>query len=237
MEEKPMKALIAHNRKFKIFGAIAFLVISLATPLTATAEAPSGCFDTPGVYHCIDPLFLEFWWKSGGLSFHGYPVSRGGYTKAPLSDGKRHIVQYFERTRIEYHPDMLEPYQFQLGQFGIDVLPYSGASSMDQSPEQPNPYAYYFPTTGFNVSPYFYSKWSAFGGLARFGYPISRQFKQVLEDGRVYIVQYFERGRLEYHPENDPPYDILFGKFGLQVFLMNGGETSLCYDGPACYGD
>jgi hypothetical protein len=30
-------------------------------------------------------------------------------------------------------------------------------------------------------------------------------------------VQYFERARFEYHPENPAPYDILLGQFGRQI--------------------
>ena len=41
--------------------------------------------------------------------------------------------------------------------------------------------------------------------LALFGYPISDEFEQRLEDGRTYRVQYFERARMEYHPENPRP--------------------------------
>jgi hypothetical protein len=31
-------------------------------------------------------------------------------------------------------------------------------------------------------------------------------------------VQYFERARFEYHPENQPPYDVLLGLLGRQLF-------------------
>ncbi len=54
--------------------------------------------------------------------------------------------------------------------------------------------------------------------LAQFGYPISAEFQERLEDGQVYTVQYFERVRMEYHPENDHPgdvrYAVLLGQFG-----------------------
>jgi hypothetical protein len=30
-------------------------------------------------------------------------------------------------------------------------------------------------------------------------------------------VQYFERTRFEYHPENAPPYDILLGQCGRRI--------------------
>ena len=42
-----------------------------------------------------------------------------------------------------------------------------------------------------------------------------------LEDGKTYQVQYFERVRMEYHPENQPPYDVLLGQFGRRILAGN----------------
>ena len=53
--------------------------------------------------------------------------------------------------------------------------------------------------------------------LALFGYPLSPEFTQTLEDGKRYTVQYFERARFELHPENEAPYDVLLGQFGRRV--------------------
>jgi glucose/arabinose dehydrogenase len=37
-------------------------------------------------------------------------------------------------------------------------------------------------------------------------------------DGKTYIVQYFERNRFEYHPENKgTPYEVLLGLLGTQL--------------------
>jgi hypothetical protein len=84
-----------------------------------------------------------------------------------------------------------------------------------------------FPETGFTVRGAFLAYWRAHGlefgdpgvsyreSLALFGFPISPEMQQRLEDGRVYTVQYFERARFEYHPENaDPQYQVLLGQFG-----------------------
>ncbi len=57
----------------------------------------------------------------------------------------------------------------------------------------------FFAATGYHVSDRagFLTFWRQNGGLLIFGYPISGE---LVEDGR--IVQYFERARFEYHPEN-----------------------------------
>ena len=33
-------------------------------------------------------------------------------------------------------------------------------------------------------------------------------------NGQTYLVQYFERAVFEYHPENQPPYDVLLSQLG-----------------------
>src|SRR5207253_4581608 len=56
-----------------------------------------------------------------------------------------------------------------------------------------------------------------FRSLARNGFPLSEERLELLEDGKEYTVQYFERVRMEHHPENPPPYDVLLGHFGRRV--------------------
>ena len=65
----------------------------------------------------------------------------------------------------------------------------------------------------------FRAYWTANGGLAVFGFPISEPFEERnADDGQVYTVQYFERNRLEYHPElAGTPYEILLGQLGRQA--------------------
>ncbi len=63
-----------------------------------------------------------------------------------------------------------------------------------------------------------WSCYSAWGGLAQFGRPLTETFKQRLEDGQEADVQYFERARFEWHPEvADAEYRVLLGQFGRRV--------------------
>ena len=55
----------------------------------------------------------------------------------------------------------------------------------------------YFPETGHTLRGEFRNFWERRGGLAAFGYPLSEEVVQQLDDGRNYIVQYFERARFE----------------------------------------
>jgi hypothetical protein len=84
-------------------------------------------------------------------------------------------------------------------------------------PATPQSGEQYFPETGQTVRGRFLDYWQTHGGLAINGFPISDEFNERLEDGKEYRVQYFERTRLEYHPENPYPYDVLLGQFGRRI--------------------
>jgi hypothetical protein len=83
-----------------------------------------------------------------------------------------------------------------------------------------------FAETGFCVRGRFLTYWETHGGLAINGFPLSEVFAETLEDGKTYRVQYFERVRMEHHPENQPPYDILLGQFGRRI--LAAGRARHC---------
>ncbi|HET7037504.1 MAG TPA: hypothetical protein VFI42_17595, partial [Thermomicrobiaceae bacterium] len=66
--------------------------------------------------------------------------------------------------------------------------------------------------------------WQQHGGLAVFGYPISEDFQEVSQtDGQEHTVQYCERARLEWHPENQgTPYEFLLGHLGRELLIDRG---------------
>jgi hypothetical protein len=74
-----------------------------------------------------------------------------------------------------------------------------------------------FLETGQCIQGRFRQFWEQNGGLAVFGFPISGE---LIQDGRT--IQYFERQRFEWHPENPPPYDVLLGRLGDEVLRQNG---------------
>lgn len=157
--------------------------------------------------------FLAYWEAHGGLAVNGLPLS--GERHERLEDDEDYVVQYFERVRLEWHPENAPPYDVLLGQFGRRIL--AGISGAPTAPVGPRDGYVHFDVTGHNVRPQFMAYWNANGGLAQFGYPLSEEFTEVLEDGKPYTVQYFERARFEWHPDNDPPYDVLLGQFGRRI--------------------
>src|SRR5205814_8677578 len=71
------------------------------------------------------------------------------------------------------------------------------------------------PETGRPVQGRFLLYWNRHGGLAQQGYPISEEFQETSDlNGKTYTVQYFQRAVFEWHPENQPPYDVLLSQLG-----------------------
>jgi hypothetical protein len=164
---------------------------------------------------CVQGRFHDYWLSNGGLERNGFPLTPE--RREVLEDGNEYTVQYFERVRMEYHPENAAPNDVLLGQFGRRIFVYRGGQL---APAAPLPGQVYFPETGHNLGGRFLDYWRANGGLAQFGYPISEEQIDWFIGGPStnYRVQYFERARLEYHPENEgTPYTVLLAQFGREI--------------------
>lgn len=67
--------------------------------------------------HRLGGKFLDYWNSHGGLAQQGYPIS-DEFTEQSDLDGKKYLVQYFERAVFEYHPENQAPYDVLLSQLG-----------------------------------------------------------------------------------------------------------------------
>ncbi|MBN9390595.1 MAG: hypothetical protein J0I20_21370 [Chloroflexi bacterium] len=107
----------------------------------------------------------------------------------------------------------VRPLKFLLASLAILlILTGSPLSSLSQPAAKaaPSGGSMYFNETGQYLQGTFLEYWQSHGGLPIFGFPITPQF---YENG--YMVQYFERNRFEYHPENaGTPYEVLLGLLG-----------------------
>ena len=76
------------------------------------------------------------------------------------------------------------------------------------------------------------SFWIQNGELPVFGYPKEPASYQVSTDGNTYWSQWFERTRIELHPENLPPYDVLLGLLGRQRMeqALAGADVGIIQD-------
>ena len=81
----------------------------------------------------------------------------------------------------------------------------------------------YFPETEHSTSYRFLEYWLANGSVESFGYPISEKFEEAsLTDGRIRLVQYFERARFEYHPDDEWSKQIKLGHLGRELLIRRG---------------
>lgn len=97
----------------------------------------------------------------------------------------------------------------------ITNAPATPTTAPAQSVSIPGAGSQTFAETGKAVTGVFLDYWKQNGGLMLLGYPLSDlMIEKSPLDGKAYTVQYFERAVLEYHPENQAPYNVLLSQLG-----------------------
>lgn len=187
---------------------LVLLTVAFQPTLPAKAETQDGIpifFAETG--HTLGYSFRQFYEYQGGLPIFGLPL-----TEVFIQDGLP--VQYFERARLEWHGTIA---QVQAGHLGRWVaLGHTDTPAFRARAQAPDG-ASFFPETGHSLGGAFRNFWQQNGGLATFGYPLSEEFmEQNAQDGRMYMVQYFERARFEFHPELPVEFQVQLGHLGRQ---------------------
>jgi uncharacterized lipoprotein YbaY/heat shock protein HslJ len=223
---------MTHPRCFRLGLMATLLLLSgLLLPLTRPAQAQTDerCFAETGF--CISGVIRSYWEQNGGLAVFGLPL--GPQQAVVGEDGVSRQTQWFERHRLEIHPENAPPYNVLLGRIGVDALAQQGRDWQSFPPFDPNQAdaerCRFFAETNRQVCDEFLTAFRSFGlnfpntpgisfeeSLALFGLPISDPMTEVIE-GRELTVQWFERARFELHPENDPPFNVLFGRLGAEL--------------------
>jgi photosystem II stability/assembly factor-like uncharacterized protein len=197
-------------------AAVLSLAAALRAPLpTDAVPAPpsglSGLYYASATHHIIGGSFLQYYNKYGGLRIFGLPL-----TEAFVEHGQR--VQYFERIELvlsggKVHTAALGS-QLSTGRHFSPAVPTANAATR-----------LYFPTTHHRLADKFLKFWQTHYGSTVFGLPISEPLKEQNGDGtgRTYLVQYFQNGRLEYHPElTGTGFEISVGLIGRQALQQRG---------------
>jgi hypothetical protein len=197
------------NRSLQLGLRLLFAVV-ITSALCGPAQAQERCFPETGF--CISGPIRAYWERNGGLEVFGYPITPlqtetvEGAWSGPL--------QWFERDRLEDHS--AEGQGVLAGRLGAlrleqQLRPWRPGGA------QQSPGCALFAQTGYQVCEPFLSYWQRNGGLERFGYPIGEVIDETIGGGS-YRVQYFERRRLELHPENaGTPYEVLLGLLGNEL--------------------
>jgi len=176
------------------------------------AQTDQRCFPETG--YCISGRIRQYWEQNGGLPVFGYPI---GPQQEELVEGTRLQVQWFERNRLELHPENQAPYDVLLGRLGVDRLVQQGRdwNSFSKVTGAPNTSCYFAVETGHSICGAFLSYYRSHGlsldnqagyslaeSIALFGLPISEPQDEInVADGKSYLTQWFERARFELHPE------------------------------------
>lgn len=166
----------------------------------------------PETGHSVQGAFLNFYRSiSDPTTIYGYPITEEFTSR----DGAH--VQYFQRARFEYHPELPAGQQVQLTNLGRAA--YIPAAQLNTA----SPFACrFYPETNFSVCFAFLEFFDQFGGVAQFGYPIS-PFEY--HDGL--IVQYFEKARMEWRPSQPAGQRVVLTDLGRLYFDKLGEDPGL----------
>jgi hypothetical protein len=166
--------------------------------------------------YCSENAFLDFWRRQpNALESLGYPIDHA----RSATDGR--MFQFYERAIMEWHPDNEPEYQVLLTPLGTklaDAIPLERRAPRSESCAGD---CVRFAETGKTLRGEFLDYWRANGGLPIFGLPVTEPMQERnVDDGQTYLVQYFERNRFEFHPENAGRYRVLLGRLGAEVLEL-----------------
>lgn len=215
---------------YRWFSIVMLALVTLSMlPATAQAQAGERCFAETGL--CISGPIRAYWERNGGLAVFGYPIT---VQRTETVEGRTLQVQWFERDRLEIQANG----QITAGRLGARLLELDGRAWQPGASIPPGPNTgsggrdcRLFSETGHYVCGVLRSYWERNGGLERFGFPITGEIQEIIE-GRVLWVQYFERRRMEIHPEfANTPFEVLLGLLGRTVLdREQRNPTPACFD-------
>lgn len=228
---------------------IAFVLsVLLATvpPSTIQAQDDRRCFAETGF--CISGPILHFWERNGGIAVFGMPKTA---QYAETIEGNHLQVQWFERARLEVHPEHAPPFDVLMGHLGRIELEDTMATTDWQppSPQEQTDGCLAFSETGYAICDQHIREAYLSGGIeldgqpgysvnenmALFGLPLTPLITEMLE-GRERQVQYFERARFELHPENPPPHNVQLGLLGNMLIERNQHTMPFATYADTCVG-
>src|SRR5438093_346917 len=188
----------------RISAAVVFFLLFVRA-LPVHAQTDQRCFPETG--QCISGRIRQFWEQNGGLPVFGFPTT--DQHEEPI-EGKPFQVQWFERNRLELHPDNVRPYDVLLGRLGVERLAQQGRDWLTFPKGHPEGGCHFFAATGHELCAafldYFQKHGLEFDGkrgtseaesLALFGLPISEEAIETNTSGDRVLTQWFERARIE----------------------------------------
>ncbi len=195
----------------------------------------------PETQHTVRGRMRSYWDQNGGLPVFGFPISEEFSETTP--DGV-FTVQYFERNRLELHPENPAPYDVLLGRLSDALLQRQGRNWFTFNKGQDQAGCQFFAETGHTVCEPFLTYWRTNGlkdsklntdqdSLALFGFPLSEPAPEVNSSGENVVTQWFERARFEFHPDKAPQFQVLLGLLGNEAVKPGGAGPAPTNQTPA----
>ena len=129
-------------------------------------------------------------------------------TVSTIKRDRDHIIGHYQIDHINR--------AFCPGGPGGMYFPFSTiVEALNPTPPQDPPSVQFFPETGHTVGHGFLDYFRTHGQLETFGYPITEEVPEVI-GGWAGTVQYFQKARMEYHQEFNPP-QVLTGLVGAEL--------------------
>ncbi len=210
VDEASGRALVLDQRGVDVLDAAAGVTTRAQQPDPAdpvgAAATPPGVRYFPQTRHTLADPFLAYWRRYGGVDAFGYPR-----TEPFVGDARP--AQYIDRA-------LLQMVDGQVAPAPLGRLLTTGRSFPRVAPFRSTPSRLYFPATGHSLAGRFLAYWQGREGARLLGAPLSEVVVEGNGDGsgRRYPLQWFERGRLEYHPElAGTRYAVEVGLVGLQA--------------------
>lgn len=193
------------------------LALVIAVALLGTPRPAHAVEYFPETGHTLDARFLAAYQAWGGAPVLGLPISEAFYDESGL------LLQYLENARLELLPGPeTEGLQVRLAPLGAIIGGWDLPLETANRPPGSGAGCRLYLETKHQVCHAFLDYFLEHGGPEVLGYPIS-EFR--LDGDRM--VQYFERFRLDWHPEGERGEWVQPGALGRAHFALAGYDPAL----------
>ena len=190
-----------------ISGAV-LVTLLLGSPVPGQTQYPPPQY-FPQTGHFVRDEFMAYFNTHGGVKVFGYPITEDFQDN--YDAGCR--VQHFQKARMDLVAGFFGAPRIRLAPVG-ELLGFGAPPiSSENIPPSSDPNVRYYPQTGHTLGYAFKTFFDFNGGLEVFGYPIT---ELLIENER--IVQYFQRAKMEWHPDKPNEERVQLGNLGELYF-------------------
>ncbi|HET8627619.1 MAG TPA: hypothetical protein VFL91_09380, partial [Thermomicrobiales bacterium] len=164
--------------RLSLLVTLGALVLLLAGAVAAPRAAAAPQVTVYATGYSVAAPFRDYFDRNGGMPIFGMPL-----TDAITENGR--TVQYFERERLEWHPEFAgTANEIELGLLGREVT--AGRAFAAAPAPTAADTGLYFDQTHHNLGGAFANFWLQHDGLRLFGYPISEELQErSADDGQT----------------------------------------------------